>query len=366
MNDRFRSALLGTALGDAWGYPYENEETPQCTPLPENLIVSDDTLMTLALSSAMRKIDSEDLNRKAGMALIGEKFLDYYKDPDYDRSSGTATTESLDRLDDMGATHWEACSSHSNGAAAIMRASASALLAPSDQGVGWSVLQAIITHDSGIARSSAATMATLMLAPQGADLFDIAEGLAGDSHFDQDVILSDREKSEILNNIDSAVIRKLHGPAVPMTEIYARLREVRKFLTPHLQSGNFEELYAHRNKFVKIFGKSYDAASCTASALLLAQLYLDHKDQFAPHDFLHVAVSWPGNRNTRAAVTGAMIGAHLDSPDIWEQDCTYTFEDRYNEAIHTGAWRGFKQTRSACTSLSNQDASHAVPASESR
>lgn len=347
MNDRFRSALLGTALGDAWGYPYENEDDPQCTPLPEKLVVSDDTLMTLALSSAMRRIDQDDLDRDKGMADIGEKFLDYYQDPDYERSSGTATTESLDRLEDLGTNHWEACSSHSNGAAAIMRASASALLAPSDQGVGWSVLQAIITHDSDLARAAAATMATVMLAPRGSNLFDIAEGLAGDSHFDHDVLLSDQEKSEILKSINSAAIRKLQGPAVPLTEIYARLREVRKFLTPHLKDGNFEELYAHRNKFAKIFGKSYDAASCTASALLLAQLYLDHKDQYAPHDFLHVAVSWPGNRNTRAAVTGAMIGAHLESADLWEQDCSYVFEDRYNKAIHTGRWRGFKKTRPA-------------------
>ena len=56
-------------------------------------------------------------------------------------------------------------------------------------------------------------------------LFDIAEGLAGDSHFDHDVLLSDQEKSEILKSINSAAIRKLQGPAVPLTEIYARLRD---------------------------------------------------------------------------------------------------------------------------------------------
>lgn len=347
MNDRFRSALLGTALGDAWGYPYENEEKPECTPLPENLIISDDTLMTLALSSAMRKIDNEDLDRQTGMTLIGEKFLDYYQDPDYERSSGTATTESLDRLEEMGTNHWGSCSAHSSGAGAIMRVAASALLAPIDQGVGWSVQQAVITHDSPIARTAAATMSTLMLAPRGANLFDIAESLASDVHFDQDVLLSDSEKSEILETLDSEVIRKLQGPAVPLSEIFARLREVHKFLSPHLESGDFEELYARADKLVKIFGKSYDAASCTASAMLLAQLYLDHQDKYAPHDFLHVAVSWPGNRNTRAAVTGAMIGAHLESSSVWEQDSTYTFEPRYNEAIHSGVWRGFKQTRPA-------------------
>lgn len=344
MNDRFRSALLGTALGDAWGYPYQDSPQPECTPLPEELLISDDTQMTLALSTAMRAIHDDDLDREAGMRAIADQFLDYYADPDYDRDPGTATTESLDRLEDRGTSHWESCSSHSGGAGAVMRASASALLAPVDQRVGWSVMQAIVTHDSDIARAAAAVMATVMLAPHGSNLLDVAEGLAGDSNFDNDVLLDDDEKSDILECIEKAMVSDLQGPSVALPEIITRLREVRKFLTPHLTDGNFEELYAQGPKLLKIFGRGYDAASCTASALLLAQLYLDHRDQYAPHDFLHVAVSWPGNRNTRAAVTGAMIGAHLDSPEVWEESCTYTFEERYNSAIHSGMWKGFRRT----------------------
>ena len=53
MKDRFRSALLGTALGDAWGYPYLNEPQPDRTPLPDSLVISDATQMTLALCAAI-------------------------------------------------------------------------------------------------------------------------------------------------------------------------------------------------------------------------------------------------------------------------------------------------------------------------
>lgn len=344
MKDRFRSALLGTALGDAWGFPYEDGAPDECTPLPEVLRISDDTQMTLALSTAMRAIHDNDLGRDEGMAEISSNFLDYHNDPDNDRSPGAATVQSLDRLAELGLSRWEDCASHSGGAGAVMRVAASALLAPPRQGVGWSVMQAIVTHDSAMARGAAAAMATAMLAPRGADLFEVAEGMAGDSNFDNDLVLSDDEKSDILSDLSTALISGVQGPDIPLTEAIARLKEVRKFLSPRLVAGDFEELYAHSSKLVKIFGQGFDAASCTASALLLAQLYLDHKEQFAPHDFIHVAVSWPGNRNTRAAVTGALIGAHLDTPEDWERYCSYEFEPRYNDAIHTGVWRGFART----------------------
>lgn len=344
MNDRFRSALMGTALGDSWGYPYQESPQTDSTPFPDQLIISDDTQMTLALSTAMRIINQQNLDREAGMRTIGEQFLDYFSDPDYDRSPGTATTESLDRLGDMGASHWQTCSSRSGSAGAVMRVSASALLAPPDQGVGWSVMQAVITHESALARAASAMMATLLLAPKGSNLLDVAEGLVNDANFDKDEILSEEEKASIITYLDSAMVRDVQGPSVPMTEILARLREVHRIVSPSVGQGNFEDLYTLGNKFLKIFGRSFDAASCVASALLLAQFYVDHHKQYSPHDFLHVAVNWPGNRNTRASVTGALIGAHVESMDAWESFCTYSFEPRYNQAIHTGVWNGFKPT----------------------
>lgn len=342
MKDRFRSALLGTALGDAWGYPYQTPPQPERTPLPESLVISDDTQMTLALCAAMSDIDDGDLDREEGMQAIGEHFLKYHSDPDYDRSPGASTTESLERLSQLGTEHWDDVATHSGGSGAVMRVAASALLAPSDQGVGWSVLQGILTHDSGVARAACAMLACMMAAEKGANLLNVAEGLAGDENFDNDSLLTNQEKSDILQDLDTALITDLTGPDVPLSELISRVDAVHEHLHPFLQQGDFEELYRNSRKFVQILGRGWDAGSCTASALLLAQLYLDNQDQYAPHDFLHVAVNWPGNRNTRASLTGALIGSHLEGGVAdWEETREYHFESRYDDAVHCGVWKGF-------------------------
>ncbi|MGP5660309.1 ADP-ribosylglycohydrolase family protein [Corynebacterium falsenii] len=239
MKTRFRSALLGTALGDAWSYPYQLPPQSSATPLPERLQISDDTQMTLALSTAMRAIDAEKLDRDAGMREIGRQFLDYYGDPDYDRFPGASTTESLKRLKEKGTEQWSEVSTHSGGSGAVMRVSASALLAPSQQGVGWSVLQAILTHDSGVARASSAVVACMMMAEKGSDLIEVAGGIAGDKNFDSDVLLTSEEKSGILTDLDEALIKDLTGPDVPFTELVSRVAEVRDYLTPLPRQGRF-------------------------------------------------------------------------------------------------------------------------------
>ena len=51
-------------------------------------------------------------------------------------------------------------------------------------------------------------------------------------------------------------------------------------------------------------------------------------------------MSWEGNRNSRAALTGALIGAHL-ADTRWEATRDYDFGSRYDQAIHSGVWAGF-------------------------
>lgn len=53
-------------------------------------------------------------------------------------------------------------------------------------------------------------------------------------------------------------------------------------------------------------------------------------------------MNWPGNRNTRASLTGALIGSHLEGGvDAWEETREYDFESRYDDAVHCGVWKGF-------------------------
>lgn len=340
MKERFRSALFGTALGDAWGFPYNAEPQSDSTPLPDQLKISDDTQMTLALTAAMRAIDEGDMDRDEGMETIASQFIAYRRDPDYQRYPGASNTESLDRLLEHGPKEWDKVSTHSPGSGAVLRSSASAFLGQGGTGVGWSVLQTTLTHDSCPARAAAAVVACALLADPGSDLLDVASGLAGDRHFDEDTILTDQEKSDIIEDLENALITDLPGPDVPLIELVNRVIEVRKVISPMLANGDFEELYRDSHKFLKILGRGWGAGSATASALLLAQLYLDNAERYAPQDFLHVAVSWEGNRNSRAALTGALIGAHL-ADTRWEATRDYDFGSRYDQAIHAGVWAGF-------------------------
>lgn len=343
MKKRFRSALLGVALGDAWGYPYQVAPQPSSTPLPSDLVISDDTQMTLALSTAMRAIDSTNAARHDGMMLIAQQLVDYRMDEDYDRYPGPSSSEALERLADIGVERWKFAGTHSGGSGAVMRTSASALLAPTDQGVGWSVLQGVLTHDSALSRASCAIAACALAAREGSDLIEVASGLAGDRAFNADTLLSDKEKNDLLRDFSEARIQNIGGCPVTLSELIDRVSEVREFLSTPLDDGDFEVLYRKAGKIVKILGRGWDAGSCVASALLLTQLYLDHSDSYAPHDLLHVAVNWPGNRNTRGSLTGALLGAHLSGgPSDWEAARNYQFEPRYNEAIHTGAFPGFR------------------------
>lgn len=338
---RFRSALFGLALGDAWGYPYLQPPQPDRTPLAERLIISDVTQMSLALTTAMHRIDREDLTRRKGMRAIAEEFLAYHQDRDYYRYSGNATDDALSRLQEQGLDAWEHVASNSGGACAVMRLAPAALLAPSSTGVGWSVMQASLTHNSGVVRAASAVLGCVFTASRGRDLVDVASGLAGDRHLDEDTVLTDAEKSALIEDLHSAEVRGPRGDKTSLDELIDRVQEARRVISPILGEGDFEELYRDAKKFQLIFGLGWDAGSCTAGALLLAQLYLDHEDQYDPHDFLHVAVNWPGNRNIRASLTGALIGAHMQDASRWDTARDYRFEPRYNAAIHSGVWKGF-------------------------
>ena len=307
MKRRFQSALLGTALGDAWGYIHQEAPQLERTPLPEDLVISDDTQMTLALSTAMRYIDRRQLDVNDGMEEIATQFLAYFLDRDFDRHPGMSNTSALHRLNEMGAERWASVATRSGGSGGIMRVSASGLLAPAGAAVGWSVYQASLTHDSGLTRAAAAMLGCAFAAEVGSDLLDVASGMAGDPNFDDDALLSDDEKSEIIEDLHTSKIKNLRGADIPLNEMIGRVQEVRNVFSPILADGDFEALYRDHRKLQQIFGKAWDAGSCTASALLLTQLYLDHTDQFDPHDFLHVAVNWTGNRNTRASLTGLSL-----------------------------------------------------------
>ena len=58
MRDRVVGSILGGALGDGWGRPFEGGARREHVTLPDELVVSDDTQLTLATCEAILDADA--------------------------------------------------------------------------------------------------------------------------------------------------------------------------------------------------------------------------------------------------------------------------------------------------------------------
>ena len=103
----FRAAMLGVAYGDGWGYPNERQSYGRLTlmdlrgpELPERLIVSDDTQMTLHLAQALDGAAGKTASELQSAILTG--WLAWLHDPGL-RGIGRTTRTALNALD-SGAT----------------------------------------------------------------------------------------------------------------------------------------------------------------------------------------------------------------------------------------------------------------------
>ena len=95
---RISHCLLGGALGDAWGGPYENQAGPVNPVFPSNPILSDDTLLVLATCEAI-------IERRGVVAphAIAGRFLQWFQ---ADRLVGLGSS-TLKALRDLArGAHW--------------------------------------------------------------------------------------------------------------------------------------------------------------------------------------------------------------------------------------------------------------------
>jgi len=95
----FRAAMLGVAYGDSWGYPNERLSYDVLTlmdlrgpKLPERLIVSDDTQMTLHLARALDGAAGKSVSELQAAILAG--WLAWLHDPGM-RGIGRTTRTAL-------------------------------------------------------------------------------------------------------------------------------------------------------------------------------------------------------------------------------------------------------------------------------
>ena len=95
--DRVFACILGGAIGDGWGRPFEGRPRPAQLNIPDKLFVSDDTQMTLATCEAVVETGNVDPER------IAARFVAWFRARKIS-GMGSSTLKALRDLD-FGA-HW--------------------------------------------------------------------------------------------------------------------------------------------------------------------------------------------------------------------------------------------------------------------
>src|SRR6478735_8946472 len=95
--DRIVGTIVGGALGDSWGRPFEGSVPGGPIPVPDELVITDDTQLTLATCEAVIEVGSVD------PARIAERFLVWFRAGRL-RGLGASTLKALRDLD--AGAHW--------------------------------------------------------------------------------------------------------------------------------------------------------------------------------------------------------------------------------------------------------------------
>lgn len=155
--ERIQSCLLGGALGDAWGGPYEGQRSPSAAPFPPDASLSDDTLLTAATCEGIiegaGRVDPE---------LIARRLRTWFEEGRL-RGLGSSTLKALRDL--SAGAHWALAGARGEfaaGSGSAMRAAPLAFVldpaAPGDRRVIRDVSR--ITHHSDEAYAGALAMIT--------------------------------------------------------------------------------------------------------------------------------------------------------------------------------------------------------------
>ena len=167
--------VLGGAIGDGWGRPYEGSVAAGC-PLPLELVVTDDTQLTLATCEALVE------SRGVDAATIAARFLVWFRERRL-HGLGSSTTKALRDLD--AGAHWALAGAKGERAAgngAAMRIAPLAfMLDPADE-AARRVLRDVsrITHhsDEAYAGALAVVAAVRSVATSGYRMVRLLEDVA--------------------------------------------------------------------------------------------------------------------------------------------------------------------------------------------
>ncbi|WP_082628278.1 MULTISPECIES: ADP-ribosylglycohydrolase family protein [unclassified Mycobacteroides] len=329
---KWSNVLRGVAFGDAWGYRNEFRSYAQLTQhglmgpaLPEKLIISDDTQMTLALARGLRdasnKTDSEIRDD------VLSEWVNWYGDPDNNRAPGNTCMRAIGAIKQ--GTHWlDAAVPDSDGCGTVMRVSPAALVSSkfhSWQGI--STWQALTTHGSPTgAAASLLGAALIRLEPTPGESVEFALDLTMDAISNPDDLLLSGLDQWIDENGD------YYGPA--------HQEGVRRFITRgmlNLAHTLVDADIALRNIRAKdldpwdldpceLAGPGWRAHHALSTALLCVDLFPED-----PISALRRATVTSGDSDSIAAVAGSILGAI--HPDPWPDGWFDRLEMRYQKEI---------------------------------
>lgn len=269
--DRFRGALVGTAVGDALGAPMEGRIVVPARYLdsieddPPELRYTDDTAMTIGVAHSLVQSDGFD-----GAHMAATLASNYEKEPW--RGYGAGPPQVFAMLarglawDQAASTLFGGEGSYGNGAA--MRVAPVALHAYPNRHRAAEVahLTALITHSHQEGIDGAIVQAVAVTSLLGADAADELAELP----------------SALMSHVESSVFR-------------SKLM----FIDRHIGDRRLVEL-------AEVLGTGIAAHASVPTALAS---FLSHPDSFA--EAVKAAISLGGDTDTIAAMTGALAGAYL-------------------------------------------------------
>lgn len=332
MPSKWSNVLRGVAYGDAWGYRNEFRSYAQLTEhslvgpaLPEKLIISDDTQMTLALARGLRGASNKTDGEIRDDVLT--EWVNWYDDPDNNRAPGNTCMRAVSAI--KHGTHWlDAAVPDSDGCGTVMRVSPAALVnSEFHSWQGISVWQALTTHGSPTgAAASLLAAAIIRLEPTPGETVKFALDLALEAVGDPDDLLLHGVDQWIDENTDyygpahhdgtrRFITRGMLNLANTLVDADIALRDIRN---DDKDPWNLDPC--------ELAGAGWRAHHALSTALLCVDLFPED-----PISALRRATVTSGDSDSIAAVTGSILGAI--HPDPWPDGWFDRLETRYQKEI---------------------------------
>ncbi|MDH6578401.1 ADP-ribosylglycohydrolase [Kitasatospora sp. MAP5-34] len=322
--------MLGLAIGDALGHRTEFEEIEDIAsycpdwrelPLPEPVLVTDDTQMTLALARGLRTaLERGPLTPLSLERPVREEFVDWYRSPDNNRAPGQTCLKSCWRLSKPELRWQQASDVGSKGCGANMRVAPIGLLSDltNHQLSGAAQLQSALTHGHPTAlAASDLTAHTVRLLVRGAEpreLPALLRAYADDSRTRYDEFwLGDLAAHAQDSSAAEFIARGWDDCLFVLDRLDAALARPEPEADP-----------------CQVTGEGWIAEEAFATGLLCFLLFPDD-----PVAAVRRAAYSSGDSDSIASLTGAFAGAHHGAA-AWPQDWVRRIEHR-DELLTFGA-----------------------------